>query len=449
MSSIKFSSDSSQPHKDEERRKLPLIKINYRDLLEDEPPSSKAGKGKKQKCTVTAVSNSLRKVPKPVRVTYNPSEWKDSSLLGKSKSANGSKKLVVPDSGTFAKPKNLTMKTDKSVRKELFGGRGSNTFRRYSNSNQSGFKPRTLNPPKIFVQLDNTQPLIDINDAEMQLYKKLDCFKTFTNKIGYFNEVPNFKNVSFEVNVQEGNTSSPLNTDPKLTESINVLKPTEVNVESPTESEFIKNEKICDVNNPKTESGNKLKSCLSKASDGDLNDAVIKIFQDEHQSFKYISSKFKILEEQFREFQVAMITHQEEHTKNAKKLMEILENSKENLILNKGWHSTKLNGLQDSLPSEPPVRSSKKKSVVFNLNNSTENKQVSENIELNDKGLEKAVNFYNSMRKDYKSILSTPKLDRAVLQSPKSLKKSQTDSISRRLQKQCLLLLDTPSNKNK
>lgn len=85
----------------------------------DEPPSSKV-KGKKQKCTITAVSNSIRKVPKPMRVTYNPSDWKgkcyilcqnkinlkqilstDIQQLGQGKSANGSKKiptkmLVVP-----------------------------------------------------------------------------------------------------------------------------------------------------------------------------------------------------------------------------------------------------------------------------------------------------------------------------------------------------------------
>ncbi|KAF2906134.1 hypothetical protein ILUMI_00050 [Ignelater luminosus] len=145
-------------------------------------------------------------------------------------------------------------------------------------------------------------------------------------------------NASFEVNIEEGNTSTPLKTNPKL-EHANALQPTEFNIKTnllQAEFQFINNEKNCDVNNPRTESENKLKSCLSKASDGDLNDAVIKIFQDEHQSFKYISSKFKILEQQFREFQVAMITHQEEHAKNAKKLMVILENSNENLIWNKG-----------------------------------------------------------------------------------------------------------------
>lgn len=290
---------------------------------------------------------------------------------------------------------------------------------------------------------------MDITDAEMQLYKKLDCFKTFTNQISHLNEVPNLKNISFEVNVEAGNTSSPFTTDL----NVNVLKPSVHNNEtdvSPTESEFLKNEKIFDVNNPKPESETKLKSCLAKASSNDSSDAIMKIFQDEYESFRYINDKFEILEKQFREFQLDMTTYREKHAKNAKKLMEILESGKENFSLNKDWHVSELNGLQNCLASElQAVRSNKKKNVAFNLNNSIENKQIPDNIELNDKGLEKAVNFYNSMRKDYKSILSTPKLDRSVLQTPKSLKKSQTDSISRRLQKQCLLLLDTPSNKNK
>ncbi|KAK4873002.1 hypothetical protein RN001_015031 [Aquatica leii] len=60
-----------------------------------------------------------------------------------------------------------------------------------------------------------------------------------------------------------------------------------------------------------------------------------------------------------------------------------------------------------------------------------------------DRGLEKAVNMYNSIRKNYNKILATPQLDRTNLQTPKSSKKHE--GLSRKLQKQCLLLLDTPA----
>lgn len=63
-----------------------------------------------------------------------------------------------------------------------------------------------------------------------------------------------------------------------------------------------------------------------------------------------------------------------------------------------------------------------------------------------DKVMDKAINLYNSMRNISKSILATatPKLNRSSLQTPESLKKSAGVSISKIIQKQCLMLHETP-----
>ncbi|KAF5283328.1 hypothetical protein FQR65_LT13907 [Abscondita terminalis] len=71
----------------------------------------------------------------------------------------------------------------------------------------------------------------------------------------------------------------------------------------------------------------------------------------------------------------------------------------------------------------------------------TVNKIVPNICIADDHGMEKAVNLYNSMRKKC-TMLTTPKLNRQCLQTPKSTFKSK--DISRVLQKQCLLLVDTP-----
>ncbi|KAB0792938.1 hypothetical protein PPYR_12558 [Photinus pyralis] len=60
-----------------------------------------------------------------------------------------------------------------------------------------------------------------------------------------------------------------------------------------------------------------------------------------------------------------------------------------------------------------------------------------------DEGLEKAITMYNSIRKNCNSILRTPKGNRSCLQTPKSEKKVK-DALSIKLQKQCLMLQDTP-----
>ncbi|KAK5641532.1 hypothetical protein RI129_010079 [Pyrocoelia pectoralis] len=183
---------------------------------------------------------------------------------------------------------------------------------------------------------------------------------------------------------RENQKRTPSNIKSSINTNGNELENTNT-MASSGEKEFIELEERCDVKNTKRQ--NKIKN----------KSKIYKILLSDCENFACIKTKFEQFQIEFERFSV-------KHEQNVKEIERLLS-----------------------------------------IDRNTTSKQVTfANDETEDKGLEKAITMYNSIRKNCNTILRTPKGDRSCLETPQSLKRIK-DSLSIKLEKQCLLLQDTPS----
>ncbi|KAF5282456.1 hypothetical protein FQA39_LY17571 [Lamprigera yunnana] len=157
---------------------------------------------------------------------------------------------------------------------------------------------------------------------------------------------------------------------------------------SPEEKEYVRLERDCNING-----NSNMKLDFSE---------IENILASDSEVFNGLKRKFDELQ---KDFDVAIRNHEEK--------VEYVRN----LIKNTSSHATK---------------KSAKETVNF---------VVPSPINIEDKGLEKAIIMYNSMRRNVQ--LTTPLMNRNALTTPKNIK-MEKKLLSRKLQKQCLELVDTP-----